>query len=224
MIKLVAFDWNGTILADTIPCWEGANEELKMAKAKPITLLRWRQTFEIPYIECLVANGANRKFAEKNGKKLSAAFHKYYEARAVNCRTRSGARQVFTWLHKNNILAMIFSNHTQSGIDTQLTRLKIKHYIDVVLAHSEMDGALKSRGKGEKLLGYIKSKKYKPKEVVVVGDTEEEIEIGKKYGFHTVAITGGYNTTSRLLKHKPDFLIHNLTELEKIVKKLNAKG
>lgn len=223
MIKLVAFDWNGTILADTIPCWEGANEELKAAQVKPISLLKWKQTFVIPYLECLVANGVDRKFALKNSKKLSTVFHHYYEARATKCRTRSGCRQVFAWLHKNDITAMIFSNHTQNGINAQLVRLNIKNYIDVVLAHTEFDGALKSRGKGEKLLSYVKSKKYKPHEVVVVGDTEEEIEIGKKYGFYTVAITGGYNTTARLLKHSPDFLIHSLVELEKIVKKLNAK-
>jgi len=55
-----------------------------------------------------------------------------------------------------------------------------------------------------------------------VGDTDEEIEIGKKYGFHTIGITGGHQTNQRLTKHHPDFLIHNMLELKKIVQKLNV--
>ena len=70
---------------------------------------------------------------------------------------------------------------------------------------------------------YIKQNKFKPNEVISVGDTEEEIEIGKKYGYHTVAITGGFNSTGRLKKHKPDFLIHNMKDLIGIIKKLNKK-
>jgi phosphoglycolate phosphatase-like HAD superfamily hydrolase len=77
------------------------------------------------------------------------------------------------------------------------------------------------RTKEQKLFGFVKQNKLKPREVVSVGDTEEEIQIGKQYGYHTVAITGGYNTTARLKKQKPDFLIHNMLELKKIVKQLN---
>lgn len=224
MIKLVAFDWNGTILSDTIPCWEGANAELIAANCKAISLLRWRQTFAIPYIECLVANGADRKFVIKNGKKLAAIFHNYYEPRAAKCRTRSGVRQVLLWLSNNKVKSVVYSNHTLVGINNQIARLKIGGYIDRVLAHNAIDGALHSKGKTQKLHAYVKTLKLKPSEVLTIGDTEEEVEIGKKLGFHTVAITGGYNTTPRLMKHNPDFLIQNMAELEKIVKKLNAKA
>jgi len=38
MIKLVSFDWNGTILADTYAVLESDNEVLKALGKKPITL------------------------------------------------------------------------------------------------------------------------------------------------------------------------------------------
>lgn len=221
MIKLIAFDWNGTLLSDTRACWEGANAEFLAAGVKPISLQRWRQTFTIPYIECMVQNGVDRKTGLKNGKKLARAFHNFYEPRASKCRTRSGVREILSWLKKNQIMAMIFSNHTMVGIESQLKRLKIRESMDIVLAHSTQAGALHSKNKGQKLYDYVRIKKLKPKEILTVGDTEEEIEIGKQYGYHTVAITGGYNTTARLKKHHPDYLIHNMLELKKIVKKLN---
>ncbi len=68
----------------------------------------------------------------------------------------------------------------------------------------------------------IKTKKLTTKEVVIVGDTLEEIEIAKNFGCYAVAITGGHNSTSRLKAMKPDFLLHNLSELKKIIVKLNT--
>lgn len=76
-------------------------------------------------------------------------------------------------------------------------------------------------GKQQKLEDYVKKHKFKPQEIISVGDTEEEIEIGKALGYHTVAITGGFNSTKRLKKQRPDFLIHNMKDLAGIIKKLN---
>jgi len=223
MIKLVAFDWNGTLLADTIACWEGANAELIAGGAKPINLQRYRQTFTIPYIECLVKNGVRREHVIKNDKKLARSFHNYYEPRAAKCRTRGGVREVLAWLNKSKVRSLIYSNHTMVGIEAQLKRLKIRDHMDIVLAHNNQGGSMHSKNKGQKLNDYVKRRKFKPSEVISVGDTEEEIEIGKHYGYHTVAITGGYNTVARLKKRKPDFLIHNLKELIGIINKLNRK-
>jgi phosphoglycolate phosphatase-like HAD superfamily hydrolase len=221
MIKLVAFEWNGTLLSDTVCCWEGANKEYAVCGVKPISLLRFRQTFDIPYLETMVANGASREYVRRNSKRISQAFHSFYEPRAANCRTRSGVRGVLDYLHKNKILAMIFSNHTLVGIQAQVKRLGIAHHIDLILAHAKLDGAIHEKNKGEKLRDYVKGRKLHPDEVLVIGDSEEELEIGKQYGYHTVGITGGYNTTARLKKHHPDFLIHNMKELVGIIKKLN---
>jgi phosphoglycolate phosphatase-like HAD superfamily hydrolase len=81
---------------------------------------------------------------------------------------------------------------------------------------------LLKRSKETKLADFIKKYKFKPREIISVGDTTEEVEIGRNLHLHTVAITGGENTTSRLKKAKPDFIIHNLKDLIPIIKKLNA--
>ena len=80
---------------------------------------------------------------------------------------------------------------------------------------------MRSKDKGQRLFEFTKKHKYNPREVISVGDTDEEIEIGKRYGYHTVGITGGYNTTARLKAAKPDFLIHNMKDLIGIIRKLN---
>ena len=223
MIKLVAFDWNGTLIADAWLASASDNYALKPFIKKAVTLQKMRGFFTIPILDYLAALGMNKKEYLNHHEKINRRFNKYYEARVNRCRTRSGTKDALQFLKQNKIAAIIYSNHVTTYIHRQLKRLSLEKYFDVVLARAENDRShMHSRGKQQKLQNYVKSKRIKPREIISVGDTEEEIEIGKALGYRTVAITGGFNTTARLKKHKPDFLIHNMKDLIPIIKKLNA--
>ncbi len=222
MIKLIAFDWNGTLLSDTQMTLKAENKAILAVKGKPISLNKFRQTFDIPIIKYWKTLGYSDIFLKKHLNTIEEVFHLNYEIFANQARTRAGSKEVLDWLEKQKIQRVIYSNHNIPNIERRLKRLKIKPLINTVLArHLGDHSQLHERSKDKKLFDYIKQQKFKPHEVISVGDTEEEIEIGKKYGYYTVAITGGYNTTPRLKKHHPDFLIHNMLELKGIVKKLN---
>ncbi|MFA6394114.1 MAG: HAD hydrolase-like protein [Patescibacteria group bacterium] len=222
MIKLVAFDWNGTLFADTQAILKAMNIIARSYGFKKISLLQYQKTFEIPISNFWVVNGFTKKSFEKEGENVQKIFIDSYEPLADECRTRSGTKEVLKELKKQKIQAIIYSNHTRLDIHRQVSRLKIDGHLLRILAREYGDHShLHGRSKEKKLVQYIKEYKIKPKEVVTVGDTSEETEIGKKHGFATVAITGGYSTVARLKKHKPDFLIHNMKELIGIIKKLN---
>lgn len=222
MIKLVAFDWNGTILADIHADLRANSLTLKKFNLKPISLGRFRETFEIPVRNYWIKAGIDPDFFDKNFNKINQTFHSNYEIQARHCRTRSGVKTILEWLKKQDITSIIYSNHTVLDIDKQLLRLKIKKYFKSTLARGHGDRShLHNRTKAEKLKNYVRQNKLKSSEIISIGDTEEEIEIGKQFGYVTVALTGGWNSSNRLKKHHPDFLIHNMIELKKIITKLN---
>ena len=222
MIKLIAFDWNGTLFSDAQTIVNADNKLLKKFGIKPITIKKFRQSFHMPVIHYWKNIGLSDSFLKKNLNEMESLFTSYYEPLADKARTRSGVREILKFFSENKIQSIVYSNHTTVNIEKQLRRLKINHQIHKVLARALGDNSqIHTRTKETKLLNFVKEHKFKPDQVISVGDTEEEIEIGKQYGYHTVAITGGYNTTARLTKHKPDFLIHNMKELIGIVKKLN---
>ena len=222
MIKLVAFDWNGTLLADTAAVVEADNVVFEAFGAKPITIQQFRNTFDVPFLDYYVANGLDRNYFLKRQDKVSALFHEAYEARAAKARTRSGVRQALAWLKKHEVNQVVFSNHTMHGIALQLGRLGIQKYFEKVLARSDLVGAMEKRNKGAKLESFIEEHKYHKSEVLIVGDTIEEIDIARTLDIKSVAITGGYNSAIRLKAARPDFLIHNMVGLENIIKNLNA--
>jgi len=88
-----------------------------------------------------------------------------------------------------------------------------------VLANDALATSMKRKNKREKLGRLLTGTDLKPYEVAIVGDTPEEVEIGKFFRIVTVAITDGYCSTRRLIKSRPSHLISNLGELPEILKR-----
>jgi len=222
MIKLVAFDWNGTLYDDVKIVVKADNFALKKLKQEPISISQFKNAFEIPIKKYWLNIGVSPKFLGKHIETLEKGFMEYYEKYENSATLKKGSVSCLKWLKLHKVNCIIYSNHITPHIQRQLKRLGITKFFRKVLARELGDIAhLHERGKGQKLYDYVKQKKYKPHEVVSIGDSAEEIETGKKHGFYTVGMLGGYNSTARLKKHHPDFLINNMLELTKIIKKLN---
>lgn len=218
MKKLIVFDWNGTLLSDTQACMDADNHVLKAFGGKPVDLKTYRDTIIIPAIDFYVQHGCNRKEIQQKSQKVSEVFHTFYESRAAKCRTRQGAKQLLKWLGRLSIKSIILSNHTVVGINDQLKRLGLKGLITEVLANSSLNSSFIGRNKREKIDNYIKTHNYRPKDVIIIGDSPEETEFGKELGVSTVAITNGYCSKKRLKAAEPDYLVHSLNEFQKIIK------
>jgi phosphoglycolate phosphatase-like HAD superfamily hydrolase len=220
MIKLVAWDWNGTLLADTQTIVDATNVELKTIFKKTTTLKEYRENFVIPVSEFFKNIGVDVLKLEKNYKKSAQTFDVEYEKRVKKCRTRSGTRKLLVLLAKNKIKSVIFSNHTKEKIGQQVKRLKLTEFFDAILANDHIHEAYTIKGKEKRLLEYMRKKKIKPAEILIIGDTAEEIVIGHDMGAKTIAITAGHSDTKRLKAVKPDYLVSNLLEIKKIIQEL----
>lgn len=220
MIKLVAFDWNGTLLSDTQTVVDACNHFIEALGGKPITLKTYREKFTVPVVDFYESVGLDKSEVLKNSRRNSAIFHKYYELKVSSLRTRANAKELLSFLNKRKIESIIFSNHVTSRIAEQLKRLKIDSYFSRVLANDEIDDALKGRNKKEKLEKFIKIKFLKPQEVLIVGDSSEEVEIAREIGSKAICITHGHSTTARLKAAQPDYLVNNLKEIIEVITNL----
>ncbi len=128
MIKLVVFDWNGTLIADTLACMAAYNHVLNIFGGREVNLKTFRSTIILPVIDFYIKHGCKRIELLQNSKKLGEIFHAYYESRVLKLRTRRNARKLLEWLYKHNIESIILSNHTEKGIKSQLQRLHIEKY------------------------------------------------------------------------------------------------
>lgn len=220
MIKLVAYDWNGTLLADLTAVVEGVNKELEVINGPNITTEDYQRLYDSPTSKFFQKLGLTAEEVKANSRKMATAFHSYYEPRVVRARTRSGTKKTLSEIKRMGISQIILSNHTLEGIYSQLHRLKLESYFKTVLANDAI-GKNHFGSKQERLATYLAEYGVSPKSTILIGDTVEETAIGKELGTRTVSITGGYNSTQRLRNAKPDYLINKVSELIKIVDELN---
>lgn len=217
--KLIVFDWNGTLLADTAASWEAGNLCLEFYGAPAITLQQYRDTFTFPILHFYKLNGLSVDMILEKKDGANTVFQEDYERRAANARTRKGARALLEWIMKNNMQAVILSNHITDKIRDHTQRLNIDHYFDDVLAY-DCNGTtiVEHTHKQERMSQYLETHNYRPEDVIIIGDSTEEPEIAHILGLTSIGITDGYITPARLKKAEPDFIVHNLHDVINVLK------
>lgn len=216
--KLVVFDWNSTLIADTRAAWLASNACLEYYGGRAVSLARFRETFTFPVIHFYTLNGVSADTVLRDKDGGNAVFQGTYEHLAARARTRTGARELLDWLTGEGYSVTILSNYLTHKINPHLQRLKIDHYFHHVCANN-CDGTtiLQSTSKAQRLSDFMLKRNYKPADTVIIGDTMEEPEIARSLGLRSIGITDGCISRARLRKAEPDVIIESLSEVKKIL-------
>ncbi len=217
--QAVIFDWNGTILADTVCCLHATNVVLSIFELPSVTLEEYREAYTIPFQEMYKTFGCHERLMEGRQDELIQTFSRAYERRSLRARARKGAEMALTYLRDQGKTTAILSNYKIPKIKEQAQRLGLLSYFDAILANeNNEEDPFHLRSKGERLKHFVDA--HETQRAIIVGDSIEEIEIAQHYGYVSVALTEGTCSRPRLRKANPDFLISSLEELPDITKKV----
>jgi len=214
----IFFDWNGTLLADTLCNIRATNSVLKRLGKPVVTKTHYLEQFNVPLEKMYRAFGCSAQELIDHFDLVHDVWIRVYDSQSKKARLRRGARTMLQTLQKRQDRAFILSNHTIENISGHTKRLGIHNYFTAILANDGHGPAFTSRNKGDRLYNYLK--KQKINKAIIVGDTEEEIDIAKEHGLVSVAITDGVCSAKRLKTLEPDFLINSLTEIPAIMQRV----
>jgi phosphoglycolate phosphatase-like HAD superfamily hydrolase len=214
--KTIIFDWNGTLLADTQACIRATNKVLAMLDVPRISLAKYRKHYTMPLDRLYHAIGCDPKMLAAREHEVHPLWHATYDAGAL--RLRRGAKPMLKSVRAAGHESIILSNYVTQKIDTQARKLGIRDHFREIIAFEARDSTFRRRGKGDRLKDYIRGKRVSGG--IIVGDSEEEIEIGRALGLVTVAVLDGMCSAQRLRAMKPDFLVRNLNRIPAIAAKV----
>lgn len=216
----VVFDWNGTLLADTALAVAATNAAFARLGVSPVTVRRYQKEYEMPLNDLYLRLGCKQEQIDNNLTHIFADFGAHYEKNVHKVRLRRGAKNLLKAIKSDGHRAAILSNHTTEMIGTQTERFDIHHYFDALLANraDTIHTIMHKADKGSRLRDYVS--RHDIRKAMVVGDSLEEIEIARSYGFVGVGLAGGFTCDTRLRAAKPDFMIRSLTEMPEIVRKV----
>jgi phosphoglycolate phosphatase len=214
---LVVWDWNGTVLADTIPSWKASNVMLEFHGVAPISYQKFRQTFHFPVIHFYKLNGCDVDDVLARREESNTLFQSTYESLSTNVRTRRGVREILHWLEDIGVTCMILSNYRTKKIRAKLDTLGLSRFFPHISANND-DGTsiLTATSKLERLSLFITQHGFKPANTFIIGDSAEEPDVARHLGLTSIGITGGIISEDRLRHARPDHIVHNISHVKKI--------
>lgn len=204
-MKNIIFDWSG-VIKDAIEShlWV-VNKMFEKFGANKISLEELKENWEQPYMPFY-----NKYLPDLTIKEEQAAYKEIILN--IDCpksEAFSGIVDLIKRLkEKGNFLAVISSDLPET-VFAEIKDYGLENIFDDVITNIY--------DKFEAIRGLINERELNPNEMFLIGDSNHEIEAGKRAGIKSIAVTWGFSTEQKLKSENPDFMVNDLEELEKIV-------
>jgi HAD superfamily hydrolase (TIGR01549 family) len=124
------------------------------------------------------------------------------------------AEMILKWLKSNNIKVALLTTKLQDQADQIIDHFELRKYFDEVTGRRAGVG---HKPDPEPLLKICNLLNVKPKNTLMVGDTELDIRCAKNAKTFSCAVSFGFRTIKHLENEEPDYLINDLSELVNII-------
>jgi phosphoglycolate phosphatase-like HAD superfamily hydrolase len=121
-----------------------------------------------------------------------------------------GVTQVLEYLKNNNIHVSLLTTKGQDQADRIIEHFHLTKYFSHIMGRRV---GVPVKPSPEPLLMICKDLNVLPSESMITGDTELDIQCGKRAFVKTCSVTYGYRTREILEKEKPDYIINKIIEL-----------
>jgi phosphoglycolate phosphatase len=216
-LRLILFDIDGTLLTTGGVARKAYGDAMEHIFQRPTVAAQVDfagKTDQQIYYDIAESSGIDAELAERKKDDAIAAFLSLLEERinADNCLALPGVHELLQALKEEDVatLALMTGNMIR-GAFIKLTPPGLNEHFTF--------GAFGNDARYRYQLPAIALERaynrigvaFKGKEIIVIGDTPNDIECGRHLNVRTIAVATGTVPAERLEEHKPDFLFSDLT-------------
>lgn len=229
--RLVLFDIDGTILTTARQAWESpfkdAMEQVASEEGNPrvIDTSKYRpggKTDTQIIYEILTQNGvAEEKIGElipKIKTKYLQLLRSIVESNPAYTTLKPGIRELLEALHTHpEVMLGLLTGNFEEGARIKLHVHNLNGYFGFGAfgenARQRSDLPQRAVDAAKRYKGHH----FTAKEIVIIGDTPNDIHCGRHLHVRTIAVATGPFTVEQLSAEKPDFVFPNLTDKSKVI-------
>jgi phosphoglycolate phosphatase len=205
-MKLILWDWNGTLLDDVDSCLAAINVLLGRRGMPSIDKDAYRRIFTFPVIDYYKKLGFN--FDSEDFDVVAREYMAEYWASSQQAQLFPKASAVLDNLGAKGYTQSILSAMRQSDLLDQITANKVLSYFQDVVGLQD----IYAKSKLDNALNYIKKCKINRDDVCIIGDTYHDYEVAKSIGCKCILVSNGHQELDRNLM--PDAMI--LSDIEEV--------
>ena len=200
--KYIFFDFDGTI-ADTekinFKIFEQLADKYKIKRISYDDLINLKKMSAKQVIDYLNIKKHRIPFILRRGRKLLRQNINKVEL------CKDNLVDTINTLRENGVKVAIITTNSKYNVNTFLQNHRFNIF-DYIISTSLF-------GKEHKIKKIIKKEGLEPQEVLYVGDEIRDIVAAKSSNIKIASVAWGYNTVDSLLKHKPDYILNDPSQL-----------
>ena len=202
-ITTVLFDWDGTVV-DSAQLGLVAFQKTFSCLGLPFPQEIYEKAYSPNWYTLYEALGLTKERWDE----ADSLWLKYYGEQTASFTT--GAEEALRHLHQKGYELGIVSSGSHARLTREVAHLGLSGIFQVIICNEHM---IKKKPHPEGLLTAMKTLGCEPDCVCYVGDTPEDIEMGKTAGAMTVGVRSSYPTSWRLAEAAPDIYLDRLSQL-----------
>ncbi|KJY82654.1 phosphoglycolate phosphatase [Vibrio galatheae] len=219
-IKLIAFDLDGTLL-DSVPDLAIAADQAAQALGYPAVTEEQVRDYVGNGADVLIGRALSRSLTvdpqldPQLHKKARQLFDEYYEQSGHKLsHLYPAVKETLAELHKAGFTMALVTNKPSKFVPDVLAKHGIEQYfVDVIGGDT-----FPEKKPNPMALNWLLDKhKCQPSEMLMVGDSSNDIKAAKNAGCHSFGLTYGYNHGEPISASNPDFVADSIADLVEAV-------
>ena len=211
MKTTIIWDFNGTLLDDTIFCVDSMNKVLNKRGLPSLTLQKYREIFGFPVKEYYEKAGFDLK--QFSFHELSDEFIKlYYEGVQKKTKLHKSAQEVLAHFQAQGIKQVILSAMEHKGLVAVTKYFNIYDYFESVWGIDDHHAG------GKIQIAKNHMDEIKAQNLFYVGDTDHDVEIANLLNAKLILHCNGSQSEKRLSIFKHASLVDDLKSILDIIK------
>ena len=188
--KHIIWDWNGTLINDAWLCSKIMSELLSKYGQGSINKEKYKEIFEFPISTFYHKLGFEENFFDL----ISKEFTEIYNQKKNQLTLHVNAKNVLQLLIDNKIENSILSASKQDILDESVINFQLNAFFKNIIGVENSFAAGKDL-KGVQLINKLNIEK---KEILIIGDTEFDYFLSKKFQCDCLLLSHGHNSHNRL--------------------------
>ena len=197
-MKYVIFDFNGTVLDDTMVCLEAENETIRHfgLDREPLALEEYKRIFTFPVKNYYEAVGFD--WSKNSYEEVGAFWFSCYRRFRNDYTVHEGVIDILKENHRKGYQNILLSASSKVELLKQLDELGIRDYFDEVLGIDN----IYAESKTNVALNWIRDKD--PEECLMIGDTLHDLDTAREMKVRCILVANGHQAKEILLKETDD--------------------
>lgn len=205
-MKLILWDWNGTLINDVDPCIDAMNVLLKKRNMTLMDRLTYRSIFTFPVIEYYKRLGFDLK--RESFDVLANEYMVQFNIIEKQATLFPGTQTVLEYLSTTGYKQSILSAMSQPELLKQIERFGVLHYFDDIIGLQNIF----AESKIYNAINYIRNGKFHKNDIIIIGDTCHDYEVSKCIGCKCILVSNGHQNLNQSIVPGA-LLLNNISEI-----------